>query len=275
MGKQLSAAQEKLRVLQVEKNSEYINSIDLLLNEIEPFVEESINYNKYLLNFYEQLNNAHGMLMQGEYANLYTKDFNSASSPAIGSYFEISDDFEVISEEQKSNFLNPLPNPDEFQQRINYFFDKIKPLFEDSYSENSFIIRFEGMESVYEEFKKIANQYWHYPKELTLREATHNREFIAPISLHGVTRVYPFHVKVYVDYSQKFNTVFLFKSKLQNLRRLLKTINAQLPFAELNEKVPQIQNVVTGYDDKSISLGENVKIGKNNAIGDSASVKEK
>lgn len=273
MGKQLSQAQEKLRDSQIEKNVTYIKTIDSLLEEIEPFIKDSNEHNTYLVDFYERLEKAHGMLMQGEYANLYTKTFSAATSPAINFYNEINSEYAIIKENKKGEFLQPLPNLEEYQQHIDYFFNKIKPLFEDVFSENSFIIRFEGMEQVYEEFKKLESEYWNYPIEITKREVFNNREFISPLALHGLTRTLPFHIEVYIDYSPKFNTALLLKTKLTRLRGIIKSINAQLPFAELNEKVPQIQNIVSGID-KSTSVGENTKIGSKNAIGDNSSVKE-
>ncbi|MFB6367706.1 hypothetical protein ACFCP7_27465 [Paenibacillus elgii] len=271
MGRPLTPAQEKIRDAQLSKNEEYITNIDLLLGELEPFITESNKYNNYLVDLFEKLNNAHGMLMQGKYANLYTKHFGKPASRVIDFYDNISDEFFFLDEQNKQRFLSELPDPAEYQVQLDSYFSKIKPLFEDVSAENSIIVRFEGMEQLCMELKKLSDQHWSYPQEMALRQALHNREFLQPLTLHGVPRAYPFHVEVYLEYSPKLNTGLLIKGKLQKLRSLLKTINAQLPFAELNEKVPHIQNIVNGID-KSTTVGNNTSIGDNNAIGDNASV---
>jgi hypothetical protein len=270
MGKQLTPAQERARDFQVTKNEQYIIEVDSLLKEIEPFIKDSNNFNNYLVDLFEKLNNAHGMLVQGKYANLYTKHLGKPSTQAIDFYESISDEFTFLSDKQKNDFLKPLPNLDDYQVQIDHYFSKIKPLFEDAFSENSIIIRFEGMEQFYQEFKQLSD-HWNYPKELAVKQALHNREFIQPLFFHGIPRTHPFHVEAYINYSPKLNTALLLKGKLQKLKSLLKTINAQLPFAELNERVPHIQNIVSGID-KSTIVGEHASIGNNNAIGDNASV---
>jgi hypothetical protein len=271
MGKPLTPSQEKIRDEQILKNEEYIVKVDCLLEEIEPFYKEINLYNTYLVNLFEKLNNAHGMLMQGEYANVYTKHFGKPTSAVFDFYHSMSDEYFLLDEKHKKDFLNGLPNLDELQEKIDYYFAKIKSLFDNVNSENSIIVRFEGLEQIYLELKQLSEQYWSYPKELALKQALHNKEFLQPIMFHGIPRVNPFHVEVYLEYSPKLNTALMLKGKLQKLRPLIKTINAQLPFAELNEKVPHIQNIVSGID-KSTSIGEHASIGNNNAIGDTASV---
>ncbi|MBU9721624.1 MULTISPECIES: hypothetical protein [Bacillaceae] len=272
MGKPLTPAQEKIRDDQILKNENFIEMIDSLLEEIEPFYIESNKYNTYLVDLFDKLNNAHGMLMQGEYANLYTKNLASPVSAVFDFYNSVSDEFCILDEKLQKELLKDLPDLDRFQDKINYFFNKIKPLFDDVNAENSIIVRFEGLEQIYIELKRLSEDYWSYPKELAVRQALHNREFIQPVMLHGIPRTNPFHIKIYIDYSPKLNTALLLKGKLLKLKPLLKTINAQLPFAELNEKVPHIQNIVNGID-KSTSIGEHTSIGNNNAIGDKSSVR--
>ncbi|TQR10713.1 hypothetical protein [Psychrobacillus lasiicapitis] len=157
---------------------------------------------------------------------------------------------------------------------LEYFYKKIKSLFDDVNSENTIIFRFEGMEQLYLELKQLCEEYWSYPQELAQRTVLHNREFIQPLAFHGIPRTHPFHIKIYLDYSPKLHNGLLLKKKLEKLRPLIKSINAQLPFGELAEKVPQIQNIVRGIDN-SISIGENTSIGNDNAIGDNAFVREK
>ncbi|MGV2967270.1 hypothetical protein [Paenibacillus sp. AGC30] len=272
MGKKLSPMHEKLRDGQIDKNVEYISKIDALLEEIEPFNKKTLEYINELEKLYNTLDKSHGMLVQGKYANMYTTHFGVPSTPIFDLYSEISSEFSILDEHTKDNFMKDLPVREEFLFEFDNFLSKVKPIFEDASAENSIILRFEGMEEIYYDLKKTADQHWSYPKQLAIEKALHNREFIEPLFFHGIPKVNPFHVEIYINYSPILNSGLIIRKKLQNLKYSLKTINAQLPFAELNEKVPQIQNIVSGID-KSTTIGENTKIGENNAIGDNASIK--
>ncbi|MEI4770491.1 hypothetical protein WAX74_12675 [Psychrobacillus sp. FJAT-51614] len=274
MGKPLTPAQEKIRDAQISKNEQYIAKVESILQEIAPFYNDTNNYNSYLVELYEKLNNAHGMIVQGEYANLYTKHFGKPTSAVFNLYSDLSDEFFILDDKHKKEFLKGLPNLENYQEKSDYYYKKIKPLFDDVNSENSIIIRFEGMEQLYLELKQLSEQHWNYPQQLAVRQAYHNREFLQPIMFHGIPRTNPFHIEVYLEYSPKLNTGLLLKGKLEKLKPIIKSINAQLPFAELAEKVPQIQNIVRGTDN-STSIGENTSIGNDNAIGDNAFVRGK
>ncbi|UNT56851.1 hypothetical protein [Lysinibacillus capsici] len=272
MGKPLTPAQEKIRDTQIIKNEEYIEKVESLLQEINSFCEETNRYNSYLIDTYEKLDNAHGMLFQGEYANVYTKHFEKPVSPVFGLYNRFSDEFFILDDTHKKEFLKELPLLEKYQKNLEYYSKKIRPLFDDVNSENSIILRFEGMEQLYLELKQLSEQNWIYSQQRAANRVYKNRQFLMPIMLHGIQNADPFHIKLYVDYSPQFNTGLILKRKLQKLKPLIKSINAQLPFAELAEKVPHIQNIVKGTDYSTL-IGENTKIGNNNAIGDNTSIR--
>lgn len=272
MGKPLTAAQERIRDAQIEKNAIHLEKVDGILKEIEEFNQLTIQMNNTLVEIYQNLNKAHGMLMQGTYANLYTTHLGAPSGPVFDTFSHISDEFEILSEARKEDFLSSLIPINEYLDKYNYYYSNIKLLFDNINAENSIILRFEAMENLYLELKKLCEDHWIVPIELAQKAVLHNREFIAPVALHGISRQNPFHIQLYLDYSPRLNSGNILKRKLENIRPIIKSINAQLPFAELTDNVPHIQNIVTGTSNNT-SIGENVSIGNNNAIGDNSFVK--
>lgn len=270
MGKPLTAAQEKIRDEQVNKNNDYLEKIDSLLEEIEPFCEQTKRYKTCLFDIYEGLNNAHGMIFQGIYADLYTMHLGKPTTAAF-TIDGISDEFSILGDETKEELLEELPNKENYQQKLDGYFKLIKSLVNDVSAENSMIIRFEGLDNLFLELKQVSENNWTYTSQRVKNEVLNNREIIKPLHLHGMQMVYPFHISMYLSYSPMFNTALLLKNKLEEIKRIIKSINVHLPFVELTEKLPQIQNIVTGLD-SSVSIGEHVSIGSENAFGDNASV---
>ncbi|NHN28546.1 hypothetical protein [Paenibacillus agricola] len=271
MGKPLTSTQEKLRDEQIEMNEKYINLINKLLNEFTGFVKNSEEYSSFLVQVYEKLDRAHSMVLQGEFADYYTKNFLPTSSPLFLFYGGINEDFEYLGEEERKNLTKNLPKRTDYIKELAYFKEKIIELVDNIVASNSFIIRFESMDSFYKELYSLSKNNWVYPRETARNSVLGNRQFISPLALHGVPVINPFHIDLYLNFAPEFLTATVLKGKLTKLRTQLKAINANLPFAELCEVVPHIQNIVKGID-TSTSIGSNTSIGSGNAIGDKAVV---
>lgn len=273
MARPLTTAQEKIRDNQIEKNVEYLRKIDELSKEMESFHQLTIQLNNNVVNLYETLDKAHGMLIQGEYANIYTVNLKPPVGPVFeGLSFTISHEFDFLSTKKQQELLSSLISISDYLAEYNRYYKPVKELLSDIHAENSIIVRFEGMEELYLELKKLCEKYWTYPIRLAQETILNNRTFINPITLHGMNHQHPFHIQLYLDYMPHVNSGRLLKAKLDNIKPIIKSINAQLPFAELADKVPLIQNNVTGTD-LSTMIGEHASIGENNAIGENAIVK--
>lgn len=272
MSKALSEEQKKIRDEQIETNRKYIENIDKLLVEIEPFIDSTTKYNNELTVIYSIFEKSHGLCIQGVYADYYTKDLKPANSPMFNSISaSISKEFVPLSDIQKKTFQEKLPDAREYENNLKQYMQKAMSLLSDAYSDNSFIIRFEGLDGIYTQLHELSSKSWYCSREGVRDSIMRGSRFIEPIWFHGMNRVNPFHIEIYLTYKPLFLDSLNLKNRLLDAKKILKTVNSNLPFAELSENVPAIQNIITSID-KSTSIGSNTSIGNNNAIGDDTSV---
>ena len=243
MSKQLTEEQEKIRDYQIEKNKEYITRINDLIIRLKPFLDETITYKEILDENYNILNKCHGNLLQGKYADYYTKDLKPASSSIFTFYQEINNNFEYLSQNKRNKFEERLPDLKEYEKRVEKYSNMIRELIDDIYSDNSFILRFEGMGALYSELNGLSNTLWD-SKEIIKDQLLGNRQFVTNSHMTGISIVYPYHIDLFMKYGRLFMNVVGLNLKLTGSKKILKSVNSNLPFAELCDKTPIIQNNV-------------------------------
>jgi len=271
MGKELTKKMIKVVDETIEKNKDFLKEVTKIRKDFDKISKEAEEYRKKLIEIYKQLDRAHSMLIQGDYADYYTVHLTPAKTPAFIDIYQISDEYCKLTDKNKKMFLEQMPNRDTYLSKLSELKSKLRDLVNEVVTLNAFIVRFEDMEKICVEMDSISNKHWVYDVNLCKNEILNNKQFISPITFHTLQRVDPFHIQMYLDFMPVLKTIILLNEKTIELNNMLRKINSNLPFAELKESKPIITNEVTGID-KSTEIGEKANIGKGAAIGDNAKV---
>lgn len=271
MGKELNEKMKKAVDLCIERNNELMPKSKELIEIYSEFATEVEDSRKILNEIYTMLYKAHSMLIQGEYADYYTTHLGPAQTSVVGDFRSISKEYGKLPNEIKVKLEERLPNIDELVSKMNTNSKVLRNIVDEVVSMNSFISRLDGMDKLSEELNALSDEAWTYPEDVVYSQIMNNKAFIQPVWLHGTQMVNPYHVELYLKFMPIFKSILLHEDKAKKVLSLLRKINSNLPFAELKEDKPYIQNFVKGTDN-SVKVDENASIGSNNAIGDNAKV---
>ncbi len=271
MGKELNERMQKVIDACVDRNNELIPKSEELINIYDEFSTEVERSRQTLIQIYTKLDKAHSMLSQGEYADYYTTHLGPAQTSVVGDLNSLSNEYRKLSDDKKNDFEELLPSIDDLISKMDTNSKKLRNIIDEVVSINSFINRLDGMDKLSDELNALSEEGWTYQVAVVYREIMNNKQFIQPIWLHGTQQVNPYHIELYLKFMPLFNSILLHNAKAKKVLSLLRKINSNLPFAELKEDKPYIQNIVKGTDN-SVKVDENASIGNNNAIGDSAKV---
>lgn len=271
MGKELNEKMQKIVDTCVERNQELIPQSQKIIEVYDDFARNIERHRQALIEIYTKLDKAHSMLMQGEYADYYTKHLGPAQTAVASEWFSISDEYGKLPNAKKKEFETILPDREGLITTMNSNSKGLRDIIDEVVSINSFINRLDGMDKLSDELNALSEEAWVYPVDVVRSEIMNNKAFIQPIWLHGTQQVNPYHVELYLKFMPMFNSILLHEAKAKKVLSILRKINCNLPFAELKEDKPYIQNVVKGTDN-SVKVDEHASIGSNNAIGDNARV---
>jgi len=255
------------------KNEEKIKELDKILKEYKKQISNLDIESKTFWDIMKSLEKSNSHYPLGQYANYYYRDFKEPISESFLSEFgEKNINFHPITDENKKDIENKLPNYEVYNEIISVTIEKIKNLIDDGLSDNIFIKRIIGLPEKYLELQEIKKNWW-YPKELSKNEYGLKGSFLVydahlPLSI-------PYHRQKMINYDSLFNTATLVENKIKEFISILKSINSYLPFAELipAEKMPQtVINVEASANNESVSVGDSNQFKGDAVIGEGGKI---
>ncbi|MDA2619239.1 hypothetical protein PDQ07_15150 [Bacillus cereus] len=267
----MNEMQQKAVEQLLEANAKRIPELEAQLGEFRS-ESASLKCVEEIEGYYNRMEKAHGNYFFKPYNDYYYENLEPAPV-AFFNGMDFNRGFSKITEEQAQQAEMTLPEEKEFNTFLVKWSEKLKPLLYEIYAANSPILRFEGLEGLYNEIKVVILENW-LPNRRGLYSLMKPKgQYIGP-PRHVMAGVgMPHHTQRYCDYMALYNCVNEMEDKIEKTILFLRTVHAQLPFAEITKRVPNISITNTNKDD-SVQIGSDNSFEKEAILGNGNTIEK-
>lgn len=271
----LSEEQKKALDELKEKNQELIEQAEHLSQEYELTFSAFDKDMKKFWGLMRRMEKANSRYPFGHYTNYYYKNLEE---PISESFILDNDNknpnFLPLNNEEKDSIGRQLPDYEMYSKAITEKMQFIKKIILDAISSNIIIIRIANIFIKYRELEKL-NENWWCPQEIAQEEYGLKGSFASYDP--QLTIQLPYHREIMIKFDTLYYTASGLQSKLEKVKKILKTINSFLPFAELlpSGKTPQaVVHVEATANNDSVKIENGVKFNGDAVIGKDAKLKK-
>jgi len=258
-----------------EKNQKIVEQVESLSKEYEKLISA---FDKDMDKFWDithQMEKANSHYPFGHYAHYYHRNLEEPSSESfILNFGQKNPNYCPLSEEGKKMIEKQLPDYDKYESIVSEKMKVIQDLVKTVISSNIIVIRIVGISEKYKELEEL-NKNWWCPSEIA--ENKYGLKGSFPTYDPHLNVQIPYHRQLMIKFDTLYNTANILRFKLDEIKKILESINSFLPFAELlpSDKMPQtLVNVEASANNESVKIGKDVKFKGDAAIGKDANVKK-
>ena len=257
-----------------EKNQDIIKEVKKLSQEYGKHISSFDKDMKTFWDFMNQMEKANSHYPIGHYAHYYYKNLEEPISESFISPFgKKNPQYGPLTLGGKKNIERQLPDYEKYNNIISEYMKIIRLVVKKATSSNIIVIRIAGISGKHNELEKLDENWW-YPEDIaTSKQCVKS---VVTYDPHLPIKI-PYHRQLLIKYDALYGTATILKYKLNEIEKILETINSFLPFAELlpPDKIPQtIVNVEASANNNSINVGDDVKFGGDAVVGKDAELKK-